>query len=322
MVDVTMNILGVGQVLWDLSVEVDFATIKELDMSVSGHRIVEQNEFDGILEKLSSQGIGEKQIIKNPGGSAANVMSNLAKLGTKTSFTGKHGDDEDGWTYMKILENEGVKPLSIIDTEEATGRLLSLITPDKDRTFIVFRGASAELPPSMLESKVITDHEIVHMEGYLIIKSERVLEKIFEEAEQISFDLAAADIIKQTRPILQQLMQKKNPYVLFANLLEGKEFTQKENPKDILDSMLKYTENAVLTLGEEGVLVKTATGEEHKEPANKTTLVDTTGAGDSFSAGFLHEFLKNKDIKKATKLGTQIASSVISELGARSFKGR
>ncbi len=316
-----MNILGVGQVLWDLSVEVDFSFLKELGMEVGGHRIKEKNELQFILDKLTSKEFGEKQIVKNPGGSAANVMSTLAKLGSKTSFTGKHGDDEDGWSYMKILEKDGVNPLSIVDQQEATGRLLSLITPDKDRTFVVFRGASAELHPNRLDSKIITSHDIVHMEGYLIIKSELVLEKIFEEAKNVSFDLAAADIIKQTRPLLIQLMQKKNPYVLFANLLEGRAFTQKENPNDILDSMLKYAENAVLTLGEEGVLVKTATGEEHKEPAIKTTLVDTTGAGDSFSAGFLHEFLKNKDIKKATKLGTQIASSVISELGARSFKG-
>jgi len=316
-----MNILGVGQVLWDLSVEVDFTTVKKLGMEVGGHRIIDQNELETILEKLSTEEYGEKQIIKNSGGSAANVMSNLAKLGTKASFTGKHGDDEDGWSYMKILEEDGVKALSIVDNKEATGRLLSLITPDKDRTFIVFRGASAVLPPNMLNSKIISNHDIVHMEGYLVIKSEMVLEKIFEEAQQISFDLAAATIIEQTRPLLLQLMRKKNPYILFANLSEGQAFTQKENTEDILDTMLKYTQNAVLTLGEEGVLVKTSTGEEHKEPAIKTTPVDTTGAGDSFSAGFLHEFLRNKNIKQAAKLGAKVASSTISELGARSFKG-
>ncbi|MHA1308290.1 MAG: carbohydrate kinase family protein, partial [Candidatus Heimdallarchaeota archaeon] len=250
-----MTILGVGQVLWDLSLEVDFRTLQNLGMDVSGHRIIEKNELISILEKLASQGYDEKKIIKNPGGSAANVMALLAKLGTKASFTGKHGDDEDGWSYMKILENDGVKALSIIDKQEATGRVLALITPDKERSFIVFRGASASLRPQRLASKVITSHDIVHMEGYLIIKSELVLEKIFEEAKQISFDLAAADIIKQTRPLLLQLMKKQNPYVLFANLLEGKAFTQKENPNDILDLMLKYSENAVLTLGEKGVLV-------------------------------------------------------------------
>lgn len=316
-----MTILGVGQVLWDLSIEVDFDTLSKLGMDAGGHRIIEKNELSEILEKLSTKEYGQGKIIKNPGGSAANVMATLAKLGTEASFTGKHGDDEDGWSYMKILENDGVKPLSIIDKQEATGRLLSLITPDKDRSFIVFRGASAELNPNRLKSKIITNHDIVHMEGYLIIKSELVLEKIFEEAKNISFDLAAADIIKPTRPLLQQLMKKQNPYVLFANLLEGKAFTQKENVNDILDSMLKYTENAVLTLGEEGVIVRTASGDEHKEPAIKTKVVDTTGAGDSFSAGFLHEFLKTKDIKKATKLGSKVASKTISELGARSFKG-
>jgi sugar/nucleoside kinase (ribokinase family) len=248
-------------------------------------------------------------------------MSTLAKLGTKAGYTGKHGDDIDGWEYMEILEKDGVSTYSIIDRKASTGRLLSLITPDKDRTFIVYRGASAELPPDMLSSKIITKYDIVHMEGYLVIKSEKVLEKIFEEARKVSFDLAAASIIEQTRPLLKKLMRKQNPYVLFANLSEGKAFTQKEEIPDILDSMLVYAENVVLTLGEKGAIVKTSSGEKHKEKAIRTKVVDTTGAGDSFSAGFLHEFLKNKDIKKATRLGTQIASKVISELGARSFKG-
>ncbi len=313
------KILGFGQVLWDLSVFVDYQFIKELDIEVGGHRIVDLETIKEILIKLKEQ---KKEIIKNSGGSCANVMSNMAKLGSQTAFCGKHGDDADGWKYMNILSNEGVKTHSIVDKENSTGQLLSLITPDKDRTFIVYRGASEVLLPNLVDKEMLHMSDVVHVEGYLIINSDEALWKIFEEANKITFDLAAYAIIENTRPVLQKMMKKHPPLILFSNLSEGQAFTQKENPEDILDAMLEFSENTVLTLGEKGVMIKKANGEQHFEPAIKTDTMDTTGAGDSFSAGFLHEFFKNCDIKKASKLGVRTASATISKLGARSFHPR
>ena len=160
----------------------------------------------------------------------------------------------------------------------------------------------------------------VHIEGYLITKSSGALWKIFEEAKNTTFDLAAYAVIEKDKPLLQKMMKKYPPSILFSNLTEGEIFTHKKNRNEILDYLLNYTEIAVLTLGEEGVLIKTSTGEKHFEPAIKTQVVDTTGAGDSFTAGFLHEFLESKDILKAAKLGVRAASITISELGARSFQ--
>ncbi|MHA1171195.1 MAG: carbohydrate kinase family protein [Candidatus Heimdallarchaeota archaeon] len=313
------KILGFGQVLWDLSVFVDYQFIKELDIEVGGHRIVDLETINEILIKLKEQ---KKEIIKNSGGSCANVMSNMAKLGSQTAFCGKHGDDADGWKYMNILSNEGVKTHSIVDKENSTGQLLSLITPDKDRTFIVYRGASEVLLPNLVDKELLHMSDVVHVEGYLIINSDEALWKIFEEANKVTFDLAAYAIIENTRPVLQKMMKKHPPLILFSNLSEGQAFTQKENPEDILDAMLEFSENTVLTLGEKGVMIKKANGEQHFESAIKTKTMDTTGAGDSFSAGFLHEFFKNCDIKKASKLGVRTASATISKLGARSFHPR
>lgn len=313
------KILGLGQVLWDLSVFVDNQFLKELEIGVGGHRIVDAEIIDSILEKLKNQ---KKEIIKNSGGSCANVMSNMAKLGSQTAFCGKHGDDADGWKYMNILSNEGVKTHSIVDKENSTGQLLSLITPDKDRTFIVYRGASEVLPPDLVDKELLHMSDVVHVEGYLIINSDDALWKIFEEANKITFDLAAYAIIENTRPVLQKMMKKHPPMILFSNLSEGKAFTQKEKPEDILDVMLKFSENSVLTLGEKGVIIKKENGEQHFESAIKTEPLDTTGAGDSFSAGFLHEFLKNCDVEKASKLGVRTASATIRKLGARSFHPR
>jgi len=313
------KILGFGQVLWDLSVFVDYQFIKKLNIEVGGHRIVDLETINKILIKLKDQ---KKEIIKNSGGSCANVMSNMAKLGSQTAFCGKHGDDADGWKYMNILSNEGVKTHSIVDKENSTGQLLSLITPDKDRTFIVYRGASEVLLPNLVDKELLHMSDVVHVEGYLIINSDEALWKIFEEANKVTFDLAAYAIIENTRPVLQKMMKKHPPLILFSNLSEGQAFTQKENPEDILDAILEFSENTVLTLGEKGVMIKKANGEQHFEPAIKTITMDTTGAGDSFSAGFLHEFFKNCDIKKASKLGVRTASATISKLGARSFHPR
>jgi len=313
------KILGFGQVLWDLTVFVDFQFLRDINMEAGGHRVVDFETLNAIFDKLVKK---DKAIVKNSGGSCANVMSNMAKLGSQTAFCGKHGDDADGWKYMNILSNEGVKTHSIVDKENSTGQLLSLITPDKDRTFIVYRGASEELPADLVDKELLHMSDVIHVEGYLITNSEEALWKIFEEANKITFDLAAYAVIEDTRPVLQKIMNKHPPMILFSNINEGKAFTQKENPEDILDIMLQYSEFAVLTLGEKGVMLKKANGEQHFEPAIKTKLVDTTGAGDSFSAGFLHEFFKNCDIKKASNLGVRTASATIRKLGARSFHPR
>lgn len=312
-----MKILGFGQVLWDLTVEADFSFLNELDFKVGSHNLVEKETLDGIIEKLKTQNI---KIIKNSGGSVANVMSNIAKLGSSSAFCGKHGDDKDGYDYMKILSNEGVETHSIIDRKNSTGQLLSVITPDKDRTFIVYWGAAGVLPAEMVRRKLIKSVDICHIEGYLMVNSEAVLWKIFEEAKKTTYDLAAYSIVDKTRPSLQKMMKKYQPYILFSNVFEGRAFTLKNTPEEIIDEMLQYTNIAVLTLGEEGVIVKTNDGQYHFEKAINTNVVDTTGAGDSFSAGFLHEFLRNEDIITAAKLGVRIASITIRKLGARSFK--
>ncbi len=310
------KILGFGQVLWDLTVFVDYQFIKDINMEVGGHRIVNLQSLNAIFDELVRK---DQTIVKNSGGSCANVMSNMAKLGSQTAFCGKHGDDADGWKYMNILSNEGVKTYSIVDKKNSTGQLLSLITPDKDRTFIVYRGASDELSANLIEEELLHMSDVVHLEGYLISKSEDAVWKIFEEANKITFDLAAYAVIEETRPILQKIMNKHKPMILFSNIYEGRAFTQKEKPEDVLDTLLEYSETAVLTLGENGVMVKRLNGEQHFEAAIQTNPVDTTGAGDSFSAGFLHEFFKNCDIKKAANLGVRTASATIRRLGARSF---
>ena len=116
------------------------------------------------------------------------------------------------------------------------------------------------------------------------------------------------------------MLRKYPPYILFSNIFEGEAFTQEKDQSKILDEMIKYSDMVVLTLGEEGVKVLTKNGEQHFQPGIKTSVMDTTGAGDSFCAGFLHEYFKSKDIAKAAKLGTITSSVTISEIGARSFQ--
>jgi len=310
-----MKVLGFGQILWDLTVNVDYSFLKDLDMPVGGHRLIDKTTLDMIIERLTAQGIS---IVKNSGGSCANVMSNMAKLGSRTAFCGKHGDDADGYLYMKILRKEGVKTHSLIDKDHSTGYVLSFITPDIDRTFIVYRGASDFLPVELIQERLVKRADIVHLEGYLINCNEALTE-IFELAKNITFDLAAYSIIENTRPIIQKLLKKNIPYILFSNIYEGKAFTQKDDVESILDTMLTYSNVAVLTLGDKGVAIKTADGKQHFQAAIKTSIMDTTGAGDSFSAGFLHEYLISKDISKAAELGVKVASKTISKIGARSF---
>ena len=314
------DILGFGQVLWDLSVYVDFDFLEsELDIRVGGHRFVDCETLQNLLATISSNYPG-KEVVKNSGGSCANVMTNLAKLGSKSALAGKHGEDEDGYEYMRILEQDGVKTHSILDSVNATGQLLSLITPDKDRTFIVYHGASKFLPAESVNEQLVREARLVHIEGYLFVDSKDAIWKICENARETTVDLASFAIIEKTRPFLHKMMQKHPPYILFANLQEGETFTERTGRDAILERMLDFCHIAVLTLGKEGVVVGTENGEQHFESAIPTDPADTTGAGDAFCAGFLHSFLQEKDVIKAANLGKTAASLTIRELGARSFK--
>ncbi|MEA2070904.1 MAG: adenosine kinase [Asgard group archaeon] len=312
------SVLGIGQIIWDLTVNVSFEYLETLNIESGGHKIVDSETFHKILSGIKQ--LTEKpKIFKNPGGSTANIMSNLAKIGTPSAFIGKHGDDEKGRKFMQILRDEGVHTYSILDHENETGQLLSLITPDKDRTFIVYHGASKVLPAEMIKEELLKALDLIHVEGYLALESEKALWKIFKESETIAFDLAAYSVVDKTRALLQKVFSKYPPKILFCNIFEGKAFTKKTKKNSILEDLLEYSSIAVLTLGEEGVLIGTREGEKYHQKAIPTKVVDTTGAGDSFCAGFLHEFLKTGDIKAGAALGVKSASTTIREIGARSL---
>ncbi|MFX1476311.1 MAG: adenosine kinase [Promethearchaeota archaeon] len=313
-----MDFIGFGAVLWDSLVYVGYSFLDEIGIVKGGYRAVDFPTLKQLLERINAE--KDKKVITDPGGSCANVMSNIAKLGSSVTFVGKHGDDAEGYKFMNLLESEGVNTYSVLDKEKRTGQVLSLITPDKDRALIAHLGAAEVLPAEAIDEALIRKADITHLEGYLVANSEPALWKIFEAADKVSIDLAAATIIQQHKPVLQKLMKHHRPYILFANEFEGKEFTGKEDYREIVERLLDYAEIAVLTLGEKGAIAATRKGDYHFEKAIKTNPVDTTGAGDSFCAGFLHTYHREGDIALSAKLSVQIASATIRYVGARSFR--
>ncbi|MBD3193092.1 MAG: hypothetical protein GF308_20820 [Candidatus Heimdallarchaeota archaeon] len=311
------KILGFGAVLWDLSVNVDYSFLKKLNIKKSSYAEIDFQTINELLNLVESAGAS---VIENPGGSCANVMSNLAKLGSSASFCGRHGDDVAGRRFMNILKKDGVQTRSILDYQKSTGMVFSFITPDKDRTFRTYIGASDILPAESIDESMVKKADNIHIEGYLMSNSVEALWKIFEVGDKISFDLAAESLILKRRTELQKLMTAHPAFILSANIHEGRAFTQKEELEDVIDRMLDFSEIAVVTLGEKGAYGTTKNGELHFQPAIHTIPADTTGAGDSFCAGFLHDFLKSGDIKKGMETGTQTASLTISKIGARSLE--
>ncbi len=313
-----LDFIGFGAVLWDYLVYVDYSLLNEIGIEKGGYRAVDYPTIKSVLDRIETE--TDEKVMTDPGGSCANVMSNLAKLGSKVMFIGKHGDDPKGYKFMDLLKSDGAKTHSVLDKEKKTGQVLSLITPDRDRAFLAYLGAAEVLPAEAIDEDLIRKADITHLEGYLVANSEPALWKIFGAADKISFDLAAAAIIQQHKPVLQKLMKKHTPYVLFANEFEGKEFTGKEEHREIIEGLLEYAETAVLTLGDKGAIAATRKGDYHFEKAIKTNPVDTTGAGDSFCAGFLHIYHREGDIALAAKYSVQIASATIRYVGARSFR--
>jgi sugar/nucleoside kinase (ribokinase family) len=307
-----MKILGMGNALVDILVKLDSDTIiGELGFPRGSMQLVDKKRSDAVLEKVSGFTIRQSS-----GGSAANTIHGLAKLGITTGFIGKIGNDALGNFFDSDLKASGIKSHMHLSKTES-GRAVALVSPDGERTFATFLGAAVELSAQDLKSSHFQGYDILHIEGYLVQNHELMLKAVELAKEnnlKISLDLASFNVVESNLDFLKGLVCNYVD-ILFANEEEAKSFTGMQ-PMEALKDMSKHCSVAVVKIGKEGSLVW-ADNQITKIGVIDVIPMDTTGAGDLYAAGFLYGLSNKKTPAECGWYGAILSGNVIEDIGAK-----
>jgi len=303
------KILGIGTPVIDYFLFVTEDFIQEFAGKRGGSAIVDHRSFTRILAQTSDQPICIT------GGSSANTLKGLARLGHNCTIIGRIGNDPAADRFEETIEAHGITP-HLTRSNKPTAQSACLLSPCGDRTMRTFLGAGADLIPSDLHPDQFKGVDIVHIEGYLLANPpvvKRAMELAKEAGAVISFDLSSFEIIEQFRkPVIDTLSSYVN--IVFANADETKLLTNLSPEKGCV--ILKdLSETAIVKVGAEGCWAAQGIDKVFC-PAIPVNVVDTTGAGDLFASGFLHGMMQSKPLMECTRYGTLVASNVIQVIGA------
>ncbi|MBD1157875.1 adenosine kinase [Pelagibacterales bacterium SAG-MED17] len=308
-----MKILGIGNAIVDVicKVEDDFITKNNLTKSTM-KLIFDDKEFKNLLSNLKI----EKTV---SGGSVANSIVGLSQLGNEVGFIGKVNDDELGGKYEDGLKQENVKYIYSKKKEELpTGTCLILVTPDSERTMCTFLGTAGKINENDVSEDAIKQSETILLEGYLWDEGEpkKAFEKAIQSANKVAMSLSDQFCVDRHKPHFLELVKNKLD-ITFANEQEIMSLIDAKSFDEVINFSKSLGKIIVLTRGEKGAVA--INGDEVAECGIKDGLkiVDLTGAGDLFAAGFLHGHVNNMSLKESLDKGTEMSSKVIQQIGAR-----
>ena len=307
------KILGIGSALVDILSQIpNEQVLQELNLPKGSMTYVKADDAVNIAERLAKD-YGSQRA---SGGSAANTMSGLAQLGVEAGFLSKIGKDEMGEFFKKQMADTHVKPL-MLTSDTPTGRVAAMVTPDGERTFATCLGASIELSPDDIQPELLEGWDIFYIEGYLVANPNMLRKAISTAKAQgmnIAIDLASYNVVEESRDFLLELV---NNYVdiVFANEQEAFALTGME-PKAALHFLAERCDIAVVKIGAKGAYIQRG-HDIVTIPPMKAEVVDTTGAGDMWAAGFLAGLVKGEDLQKCGMMGAIVAKNIIEVVGAK-----
>lgn len=253
-----------------------------------------------------------------PGGSAANTAAWLGELGVGVDFVGRVGAD-DLERHSRILTDAGVTPHLSVDHELPTGRIV-IVVEGNTRTMYTDKGANANFSPDEVTDALLAGAAVVHVGGYSVMNAPDAVRNLIARAGAqgavVSVDPSSAGFLTDFG-IERFFEVVAGASILMPNLDEGRVLTGLDDPEAIVTELAGKFATVALTLADEGVLVVDAGGEPVRVPAVQTTLLDPTGAGDSFSAGFLAEWVESGDVVAAARAGVEVAARAVASIGAR-----
>lgn len=308
------DVVGIGSALMDLLARVDVGVLKELGLEKGTMSLVDIGQSKKVLERLSNFKIA-------PGGSSANTIAGVSLLGGKAVFCGKVGCDAYGEIYVNRMVYDGAETEVSRDAKMPTGHAITLITPDNDRTFATHLGASTRLSKADIPEGRIAASKILHIEGYQLEEpvlkkaSVRAMEIAKKNGTMVSLDLADPSLVKRNLEFLRAAV-KDYADIVFANEEEAKAFTGKESAEEALEEIGSMCAIAIVKVGSRGSMAM-KNGKIFRIKAFRAKAVDTTGAGDIYASGVLFGIAKGWGIEKSCRLGSILASKVVSVIGAR-----
>jgi sugar/nucleoside kinase (ribokinase family) len=307
------KIIGIGNALMDIVVKINNDSVLEQCNLPKGSMILVDADTSAQINKLTE---GFEKIMA-PGGSVANTIDGLARLGTPCGFIGKTGLDEIGSQYNAGMLSIGVKT-NLFTSETRTGIAMALVTPDGERTFGTFLGAAIELSPNDLTAQLFEGYDIAYIEGYLVQNHDLVRKaaQLSKNAGlKVAIDLASFNVVEANIDFLKEMIENYVD-IIFANEEEAKAFTGKA-PLDAATELAQFTEITVVKVGSKGSIVIGPDKKVVNIGIVSNPCVDTTGAGDLYAAGFLHGYAQGKPLDICGKIGAITSGNVITVYGAR-----
>ena len=306
------RVLGIGNALTDMLVNLrtdDVLTKYQLQKG-------SMNLVDARLQTAISKSVAGLPYYLSLGGSAGNTIRAMARLGCDVGFIGKVGPDKTGEFFKQALDNFGIEPF-ISHGRERSGKCVSLISPDGERTMITHLGAALELTAADVPSSIFDGYDCLYIEGYLVQNSElitSVVQRAKEQGLKVALDLASFNVVADNLDFLRGLVSR-HVDIIFANEDEAKAFTGEPEPVNALQAISSMCELAVVKIGTRGALIKCGGEVLHAGIMAAAKRVDTTGAGDFYAAGFMTGLCNGLSLRQCGTLGAITAGKVIEVVG-------
>ncbi|MDA9071632.1 adenosine kinase [Candidatus Pelagibacter sp.] len=307
-----MKILGIGNAIVDVICKVEDDFLSNNGLTKSTMKLVDEIEFKKLLSSLKI----EETV---SGGSVANSIVGLSQLGNKVGFIGKISADDLGQKYEDGLKKENVgyfysKKKEILPT----GTCLILITPDSERTMCTFLGTAGKINESDVDENSVKSSEITFLEGYLWDEGDpkSAFNKAIQFSNKVAMSLSDSFCVERHKPEFLNLVKSKLD-ITFANEQEITSLIEAKNFEEVISFCKEIGKLIIITRGGEGSVAISKEGVTECEAKKNLNIIDLTGAGDLFAAGYLHGYLNHLSIKESLVKGTEISSEIIQQIGAR-----
>ena len=307
-----MKILGIGNAIIDVLCKVDDEFLNKHSLTKSTMKLIDEIEFKNLTRELKI----EETV---SGGSVANSIVGLSRLGNNVGFIGKVKDDDLGRKYEDGLKKENVSYLYTKKDELLpTGSCLILITPDSERTMCTFLGTAGKINDKDFNSEEVKNSDITFLEGYLWDEGEpkKAFDKAINNSNKVAMSLSDLFCVERHKPHFLELVKNKLD-ITFANEQEFKCLIDVRKFDEVVNFAKKTNKLIVITRGDKGAVAINKNEVVECSAKKKLQIKDLTGAGDLFAGGFLHGLINNKSNKESLELGTEMSSKIIQIIGAR-----